>query len=99
MFRALQAAKQLQNARVAGRIVLIVIDEATWFTFQIPLKHKWIDWKNPTFHININDPFIEKKRRRNENLDAELKPTLGSVDAVWILKRSLGNQYEKIFDI
>jgi len=48
LFRAYEAAKQLQ--RVEGhRIVLYVVDDLTWHKIQVQLKNGWVDWSNPRF--------------------------------------------------
>ena len=51
---------------------------------------------NPTF-MDVYDPFIDRKRKDNPKLDAELKVILGSINDVWILKRSSGNQFQLMF--
>ena len=98
LFRAYEAAKQLQRSVATSRIAVIVIDEITWFTFKIPLKDRWIDWRNPAFTAG-NDPFIDEQRKANTNLDAELKRVLGGIDSVWIMKRVEGYHYVREFDI
>ena len=94
LLRAYEAAKQLQKSTANTRIALLVIDELTWFTFATQLKNGWIDWKNPAF-LQFNDPFIADRRDKNPALDADLGLALGSINAVWILKRSGVNQYER----
>jgi len=93
LFRAYEAAKQLQQSCNAARIALIVIDEMTWFTLETPLKDGWINWQNPRF--NPNDPFIDKQRETNPKLNMELGPTLQTIDAVWILKGCSGHRLER----
>lgn len=96
LFRAYEAAKQLQRTNATGRVALVVIDELTWFTFETQLKDGWIDWKNPAF-IGVNDSFIDNERNENPSLDAELGPVLRSIDSVWILERSDGRQFTRRF--
>jgi hypothetical protein len=96
LYRIYQSAKQLQGASAITRIALVVVDEQTWFTFELQLKGGWIDWMNPTF-MDVYDPFIDRKRKDNPKLDAELKVILGSINDVWILKRSSGNQFQLMF--
>jgi hypothetical protein len=98
LYRVYEAAKQLRLSVAATRIALVVVDEVTWFTFATQLANGWIDWTNPAFKL-VADPFIDKQRSENPNLDDDLKSILGSIDAVWILKRSYGNQYVRMFDI
>jgi len=96
LYRAYEAAKQLQRSNATARIALVVIDELTWFTFKRALENGWIDWKNPAFK-GANDPFIDDRRNENPGLDAELRPILGGIDDVWIIKRSSGNQFARMF--
>ncbi|MEQ1845493.1 MAG: hypothetical protein ABL983_07940 [Nitrospira sp.] len=110
LYRVYQSAKQLQGARATTRIALVVIDEQTWFTFEMQLKGGWINWKNPTF-MDVYDPFIEAqdetltdeqkrtltKDQKRKILNADLKSALESIADVWILERSKGNQMVKIF--
>lgn len=98
LFRAYQAAKQLKRSAATARIAVIVIDAITWFTFKLPLKNGWIDWRNPAFTC-VNDPFIDEQAKTNTNLDAELKLVLGGIDSVWIVKRVDGYHYVREFDI
>lgn len=98
LYRVYEAAKQLQRWQAAVRIALVVIDEVTWFTFETQLNSGWIDWKDPAFQ-HVADPFIDKQRSENQDLDNDLKSMLRGIDAVWILKRSYGNQYVRMFDI
>ncbi|MDH4086574.1 MAG: hypothetical protein OEV27_01995 [Nitrospira sp.] len=95
LYRVYQSAKQLQRSAASARIALVVIDD-TDGTFERLLKGGWIDWANPTF-MDVYDPFIEGEREKNPNLDTELKVILGSINDVWILKRSSGNQFQLMF--
>jgi hypothetical protein len=98
LYRAYEAAKQLQQTNVPGRIAIIVIDQLTWFTFEMPLKDGWIDWKNPAF-LKGNGSFVHERRKKNPKLDAELKTVFSAIDAVWIVKRCYGNLYVREFDL
>jgi len=42
-------------------------------------------------------PTIDYERNKNPNLDDELKVLLGSINDVWISKRSSGNQLQLMF--
>jgi hypothetical protein len=95
LYRVYQSAEQLQRSAASTRIALVVIDD-TYDTFERLLKGRWINWANPTF-VNVYDPFIEREREKNPNLDTELKVILGSINDVWILKRSSGNQFQLMF--
>lgn len=98
LFRAYEAAKQLKRSAATSRIAVIVIDAITWFTFERPLKDRWIDWRKPAF-TPVIDPFIDEQRKTNPNLDAELKLVLGDIDSVWFVNRVDGYQYVREFDI
>lgn len=86
----------MQRSAASTRIALIVIDDLTWDNFQKQLKGEWINWKNPVF-MDVYDPFIDGKRKDDSNLDVELKMLLKSINDVWIVKRSSGNQFQIIF--
>lgn len=47
--------------------------------------------------MDVYDPFIDGKRKDDSNLDVELKMLLKSINDVWIVKRSSGNQFQIIF--
>lgn len=98
LYRAYEAAKQLQLATNPSRIAVIVVDGVTWFTFERQLKDGWIDWKNPAF-LTTDDPFIEAERKKNPNLDVELKTIIGSISGVWIVTRYAGNVYTRQFEL
>lgn len=95
LYRVYQSAEQLQRSAASTRIALVVIDD-TYDTFERLLKGRWINWANPTF-VDVYDPFIERERGKKPNLDTELKVILGSINDVWILKRSSGNQFQLMF--
>lgn len=97
LYRAYEAAKQFQLAGNESRIAVIVVDGVTWFTFERQLKDGWIDWKNPAFVMD-SDPFIEAERKKNSNLDGELKAIIGSISSVWIVTRYAANSYTLQFE-
>lgn len=93
VFRAYQVAKQLQKVE-HPRIVLLVVDEATEFRF----IYEWIDWNNPRFFEGNQDwqAFLRRERPKYPGLDGDLRKTLLSVDAAWIVKLSSGYKYDLI---
>lgn len=95
LFRAYAAAKQLQRTGT-GRIALLVILDATWGRFRLPLD--WINWRNPKFFDDGDrtwQKFLEDKRKRQ--LDSDLQTALRDLDAIWIFKHSYGFQYAREF--
>ena len=88
-FRAYEAAKQLQAVPLR-RLVVIVIDQTTWHSFQLALDHHWIDWHNAAF-LGAEpgwEAFIVKAERRQPNLRAELRPMLRTIDSLWIVRQT-----------
>lgn len=92
LFRAYEAAKQLQKTTY-DRIAVLVIseDDHTWSTrFKDLIKNNWIDWKNPTFFSGDDkwEEFLTGQKTRYPNLKDDLKTALGSLNAVWIVGHS-----------
>lgn len=97
LFRAYEAAKQLEEAK-QPRIVLLVVDAATGFRF----KYDWIDWNNPRFFEGEDQgwqAFLKDQRQDYPEIDADLQKTLLSVDAVWIVELSSGYQCDLIHEV
>lgn len=91
LFRADQAAKPLQRM-TCGRIAVQAVDELTWSRCAVQLRANWIDWAHPTCFPE--DPgweeFFARQQPQYPVLPAELRPVLGSLTAVWILRRAYG---------
>ncbi|PKM42289.1 MAG: hypothetical protein CVV03_10220 [Firmicutes bacterium HGW-Firmicutes-8] len=91
LFRAYEAAKQLKKTTY-DRIAVLVISENdhTWFRFHDQIKNNWIDWTNPTYFSGDDkwEEFLTRQKTRYPNLKDDLKPTLESLNAVWILGHS-----------
>jgi hypothetical protein len=100
LFRVYEAAKQLART-TNGRIAVVVVEDLTWFRFDIQLKDGWTDWANPKFFNN--DPawqeFIEEQRHRFPNVPTDLSMTLAEVDAVWIVRQSYGYQFNLEYEM
>jgi hypothetical protein len=100
LFRVYEAAKQLAGFQ-GSRIALAVVDDLTWWRFELPLRDGWIDWANPRF-LN-DDPtwstFLQEKRLRYPKLEFELASVLGAIDAAWIVRRSHGYQYHLEYEL
>ena len=94
LFRVYEAAKQLKKT-TSGRIAVMVVEDLTWFRFEVQLKDGWIDWVNPKFFNGdpIWQAFLKNQQRRFPNLPKDLSVTLAGLDAVWIVKQSYGFQF------
>lgn len=99
IFRGYEAAKQLSGVYVS-RIVVLIVEDLTWFRFRLPLKANWVDWANPKFIGN--DPawsdFLKKQRHRYPGLLSELPIVLQEIDAVWIVRQSHDYCYHIEYD-
>lgn len=98
LFRAYEAAKQLQRHAV-DRIAVLVIDEVTWHRFEMQLRSGWINWIDAEFFPGHDWPrFMELQRTRYPDLAADLRPALGTLNAVWIFKQTDDFQYIREFE-
>jgi hypothetical protein len=95
LFRAYEAAKQLQRM-TCDRIAMLVVHDQTWYRFELPLRSNWIDWANPKFFPGDDawKEFLARQQTRYPELAAGLQPALRSLNAVWILRLSYGYQYD-----
>lgn len=99
LFRVYEAAKQLQRI-VCDRIAVVVVEDLTWFRFEVQLSDGWVDWANPGFYPGpVWEEFVERQRTRYPHLLDDLQPALRSLNAVWILRQSEGYQYHREFEV
>ena len=99
LFRVYEAAKQLQRI-ACHRVAVLVVEELTWFRFEAQLSDGWIDWVNPKFFAgHAWGGFVARQHTRYPNLLDDLRPALGSLDAVWILRQSEGYQYHREYEV
>ncbi len=49
LFRTFEAGRQLQAVGERRRIAAIVIEDLTWWRFELQLKNNWLDWHRPVF--------------------------------------------------
>jgi len=99
LFRVYEAAKQLQRS-VCDRIAVVVVEELTWFRFELQLNDGWIDWAHPNFFSgHAWEGFLAHQRTRYPNLLDDLQPILRSLNAVWILRQSEGYRYHREFEV
>ena len=98
LFRVYEAAKQLRQV-VCDRIAVVVVEELTWFRFELQLSDGWVDWSNPRFFSgHAWEGFLAGQRARYPNLLDDLQPALRSLNAIWILRQSEGYQYHREFE-
>ena len=99
LFRAYEAAKQLQR-HTSDHIAILVINELTWYRFDMQLRDRWINWSNPEFFAGHDWPrFMEFQRNRYPDLATDLRPTLRGLSAVWIFKQTSDFQYIREYEI
>lgn len=99
LFRVYEAAKQLQQI-ARDRIAVVVVEELTWFRFELQLSDGWIDWANPRFFSgHAWEGFLARQRSRYPNLLDDLRPALQGLNAVWILRQAEGYQYHREFNV
>lgn len=100
LFRTYEAAKQLQQA-ACGRVAVVAVDDQTWYRFDRQLRDHWINWADPRFFNGDNawERFLEQKRTQYPQLDTDLRSTLRSVNALWILRLLYGYEYSREFEI
>jgi hypothetical protein len=96
LFRAYEAAKQLQEVKHA-RVALLVVDDQTPDRFE----YGWINWNDPRFFQGDQSwqEFLKRQRHQYPTLESDLRPTLHSVNAVWIVKLSSGYKYDREYEI
>jgi len=94
LFRVYEAAKQLAQFN-GHRIAVAVIDDLTWWRFEMQLQNHWIEWGNPTFlaHDPEWEKFAKEQDDRYPELRAELRSVVGGIDGVWIIKRAYGYEH------
>lgn len=91
LFRAYEAAHQLQMMRTR-KIVVLIVDDMTWYRFQRPLEMGWINWQRPTlFEQDSAWPKLRKLGERYPGFPSDLAHVLKAAD-VWILRHS--SQFE-----
>jgi hypothetical protein len=97
LFRAFEAAKQLA-ATLERRICVLVVDDLAWWRFDGVVEHDWIDWSAPRF-LEADElwvRFLAAQLEKYPTLHANLKEEIGSLDAVWLLRRGFGYEYHRV---
>jgi hypothetical protein len=97
LFRAFEAARQLV-ANSARRICAVVIDDLAWWRFDVVVEHDWLDWSAPRFlgADEVWARFLATQLVKYPNLHANLKEDIGSLDAVWLLRRGFAYEYHRV---
>ncbi|MDI6711614.1 MAG: hypothetical protein QMD96_00085 [Anaerosomatales bacterium] len=103
LYRAYEAARQLQRVSNARRIAVLVIDGLSWSNFDVQLLEGWIDWLSPSFHDTDSwRAFAATQGSKYPRSSKELAAALQSVDAVWVLRwdcrHVLSEEFVREFD-
>ena len=100
LFRAYEAAAQLRTAK-GSKTVVVVIDDVTWFRFQMQLTGNWINWKNPGFVSQDTEwtQFLAEQRKRYPNLPSDLGPTMQGIDSVKVYRHTSAFEFCLEYDL
>jgi len=94
LYRVYEAARSLRR-QSGARLAIIVIDAQSWYAFNAPLKHAWLNWQKPGFLATAEggwNDFLLKSRNTNPAIDAEVEAFVQELDAVWVAR--LNGAYE-----
>jgi hypothetical protein len=96
LFRVYEAAKQLAGKNNGRRIAVVVVNDSTWWRFEVQLRNVWIDWGNPRFlgDDQVWGKFLEKQQLTYADLPKDLPETLANIDAAWIVRLSQDYKYQ-----
>jgi hypothetical protein len=94
LFRVYEAARQLR-ATSGRKTAVVVIDELSWFRFDMQLRGNWIDWENPRFiapddHWN---QFLSLQQRRYPDLPNDLVHMIRGIDSVKIFRQNAAFEF------
>ena len=102
VFRAYEAAKQLQSIRARRTVAVLIIDNMAWWRFERQLKENWIDWENPEFVGLDPNPrrqeFIDQQRKRYPEFPNDLAATIRGIGSIWIVKQSSEFEFHLKYD-
>jgi hypothetical protein len=90
LFRAYEAARQLNNIEDSRRVA-VIIDALAWDRFEMQLQGGWVNWKVPGFIGNSSEDweeFLAKQLVKYPGLPDDLAATLHSVGELLILVQS-----------
>lgn len=95
LFRIYEASKQLEKCRGPHKkAVALVIDQTTWYRFEIPLKEKWIKERGYTFNLDSesvrNDCawqlfFNQTGKKKYPQVETEISQAVCGLDEIKIL--------------
>lgn len=94
LYRAYEAARNLRQ-KSGVRLAIIVIDALSWYSFDAPLKHAWLNWQEPAFLATDEgdwNQFLSKLRTANPAIDSEVGALVRELNAVWVVR--LNGEYE-----
>lgn len=99
LFRVYEAAKQLGQV-TRRRIAVVIIEDLTWWRFELQLQNNWLDWNHPKFLAAETDweEFL-KQQNRYPALLSELASVVAGLDAVWIVSQSSAFQFELKYQV
>jgi hypothetical protein len=91
LFRLYEAAKQLAGIN-SRRIAIVIIEDLTWWRFELQLKNGWIDWSSPRFIGQDSDweAFLKEQGGRYPDLMTEVPSVVRGLDVAWIVRQSDG---------
>lgn len=100
LFRAYEAAAQLRTA-TGSKTVVVVIDDQTWFRFEMQLTGNWINWKNPRFVSQDTEwtQFLTDQQKRYPDLLNDLAHTIQGIDSVKIFRQTSVFEFFKEYDL
>lgn len=101
VFRAYEAAKQLQHTSgYDARVAVVIIPADTWHRFDVQLENDWIDWQHPAFLDGHDWPaFSQSQTSRYPDLTADLPVALTSIDAVWVLSDRTNGEFTLEYEV
>ena len=94
LFRVYEAAHQLRAA-AATKTVVVVVDDVTWFRFELQLGNNWIDWGNPAFLPADSDweEFLGTQQKRYPDLATDLATTIQAVDSIRVFRQTSRSEF------
>lgn len=94
LFRVYEAAKQLALVN-RYRIAVVIVEDLTWWRFDVQLEEAWIDWSAPRFIGQDPDweVFLTEQLHQYPELMSEMPSVLAQIGKIWIIRQSHGFQY------
>lgn len=94
LFRVYEAAHQLRAA-ARKKTVVVVVDDVTWFRFDLQLGNNWIDRGNPAFLSADSDweQFLRTQQKRYPDLPTDLATTIQGVDSIKVFRQTSRSEF------